>query len=49
LKQQRDLPPDHICQEDFQYKESVESFVEPSALIPSLGHEGAARDHPHWT
>ncbi|MCI53033.1 hypothetical protein A2U01_0074279, partial [Trifolium medium] len=39
---QHDLPPDHRCQEDFRYKEPVESFVEPSALIPLLGHEGAA-------
>ncbi|MCH93605.1 hypothetical protein A2U01_0014557 [Trifolium medium] len=40
---QRNIPPDHLCQEDFRYKESVEFFVEPSALIPLLGHqEGAA-------
>ncbi|KAK2353725.1 hypothetical protein QL285_091318 [Trifolium repens] len=47
---QRDTPPDHLCQEDFRYKEPVEPFVEPSALIPLLGHhEGAATgDHPHW-
>ncbi|PNX98610.1 hypothetical protein L195_g021860 [Trifolium pratense] len=32
-----------FCHEDFRYKESVEPFVEPSALIPLLGHhEGAA-------
>ncbi|MCI32412.1 hypothetical protein A2U01_0053625, partial [Trifolium medium] len=36
-------PPDHFCQEDFRYKEPVEPFVEPTALIPMLGHhEGAA-------
>ncbi|MCI57834.1 hypothetical protein A2U01_0079085, partial [Trifolium medium] len=41
---QWDTPPDHLCQEDFRYKEPVEPFVEPSALIPLLGHhEGAAR------
>ncbi|PNX86437.1 hypothetical protein L195_g042515, partial [Trifolium pratense] len=28
----RDSPPDHICQEDFRYKEPVQPFVEPSAL-----------------
>ncbi|KAK2385362.1 hypothetical protein QL285_072605 [Trifolium repens] len=47
---QRDTPSDHLCQEDFRYKEPVEPFVEPSALIPLLGHhEGTATgDHPHW-
>jgi hypothetical protein len=40
---QQDTPPDHLCQENFRYKEPVEPFVEPSALIPMLGHEGAAR------
>ncbi|MCI30495.1 hypothetical protein A2U01_0051704, partial [Trifolium medium] len=34
--------------ENFRYKEPVEPFVEPSALIPPLGREGAAGDHPHW-
>ncbi|MCI33079.1 hypothetical protein A2U01_0054295, partial [Trifolium medium] len=34
----RDPPPNHLCQEDFRYKEPVE----PSALISLLGHEGAA-------
>ncbi|CAJ2653495.1 unnamed protein product [Trifolium pratense] len=34
----RDSPPDHLCQEDFRYKEPVPPFVEPSALIPLLGH-----------
>ncbi|PNX64210.1 hypothetical protein L195_g062004, partial [Trifolium pratense] len=41
---QRDPPPNHLCQEDFRYKEPVETFVEPSTLIPLLDrHEGAAR------
>ncbi|MCI97662.1 hypothetical protein A2U01_0118963, partial [Trifolium medium] len=31
----------HDHQEDFRYKESVEPFIEPSTLIPLLGHEGA--------
>ncbi|MCH88073.1 hypothetical protein A2U01_0008954, partial [Trifolium medium] len=44
---QRDPPPNHLCQEDFRYKEPVESFVEPSALIPLLGHKGAARGITH--
>ncbi|MCI70171.1 hypothetical protein A2U01_0091434, partial [Trifolium medium] len=39
---QRDPPPDHLCQEDFRYNEPVEPFVEPSALIPLMGHKGAA-------
>ncbi|PNX64305.1 hypothetical protein L195_g053950, partial [Trifolium pratense] len=39
----RDSPPDHLCQEDFRYKETVQPFVEPSALIPLLGHKRAAR------
>ncbi|GAU47943.1 hypothetical protein TSUD_99010 [Trifolium subterraneum] len=44
----RDTRPDHLCQEDFRYKEPVEPFVEPSALIPLLGHhEGAARGIIH--
>ncbi|MCI62475.1 hypothetical protein A2U01_0083732, partial [Trifolium medium] len=38
---QRDTPPDHLCQEDFRYKESVIPFVETSSLIPLLGHEEA--------
>ncbi|PNX68178.1 hypothetical protein L195_g034787, partial [Trifolium pratense] len=33
---QRDSRPDHLCQENFRYKESVE----PMALIPLSGHEG---------
>jgi hypothetical protein len=33
---QRETPPNHLCQEDFQYKEPVEPFVEPSTLIPLL-------------
>ncbi|PNX82800.1 hypothetical protein L195_g038835 [Trifolium pratense] len=45
---QRDPPLDHICQEDFRYKESGQSFVEPSALIPLLGHhKGTARGIIH--
>ncbi|MCH81617.1 hypothetical protein A2U01_0002408 [Trifolium medium] len=43
---QEDSPPDHLYQEDFRYKESVEAFVEPSALI-LLGHERAARGIIH--
>ncbi|PNX56101.1 hypothetical protein L195_g058043, partial [Trifolium pratense] len=39
---QWDTPPDHLCQEDFRYKEPVKPFVEPSALISLLGHEKAA-------
>ncbi|PNX63179.1 hypothetical protein L195_g053374, partial [Trifolium pratense] len=46
---QRDTPPDHLCQEDFRYKEPVEPFIEPSVLIPLLGHhEGQSGDHSHW-
>ncbi|MCI73078.1 hypothetical protein A2U01_0094342, partial [Trifolium medium] len=46
---QREPAPDHLCQEDFRYKEPVEPFVETSALIPLLSHGGAAAgDHPHW-
>ncbi|MCI55951.1 hypothetical protein A2U01_0077202 [Trifolium medium] len=44
---QRDLPLDHLFQEDFRYKEPIELFIEPSALIPLLGHEGAARGIIH--
>ncbi|PNX77917.1 hypothetical protein L195_g033889 [Trifolium pratense] len=35
---QRDPPPDHLCHDDFRYMESVQPFVESSALIPLLGH-----------
>ncbi|CAJ2637895.1 unnamed protein product [Trifolium pratense] len=38
----RDSPPDHLCQEDFRYKEPIQPFVEPSALIPLLGHHERA-------
>ncbi|GAU25702.1 hypothetical protein TSUD_216310 [Trifolium subterraneum] len=37
----QDTPPDHLGQEDFRYNEPVKHFVEPSALIPLLGQEGA--------
>ncbi|KAK2361314.1 hypothetical protein QL285_086478 [Trifolium repens] len=36
---QRNSLSDHLCHEDFQYKESVKPFVEPSALISLLDHE----------
>ncbi|MCI57693.1 hypothetical protein A2U01_0078944, partial [Trifolium medium] len=44
---QQDTPPDHLCQDDFRYKEPVEPFIKPPALIPLLGHEGAARGIIH--
>ncbi|PNX97642.1 hypothetical protein L195_g020875 [Trifolium pratense] len=44
---QRDSPSDHLCQKDFRYKESVEAFVEPLALIPLLGHNGATKGIIH--
>ncbi|PNX87173.1 hypothetical protein L195_g043259 [Trifolium pratense] len=43
----RDSLPDYLCQKDFRYKEPVQPFVEPSALIPLLGHhEEAAGGSP---
>ncbi|PNX94187.1 hypothetical protein L195_g009517 [Trifolium pratense] len=44
---QRDPPPDHLCQEDFRYKKPVQPFVEPSTLIPLLGHKGAIKEIIH--
>jgi hypothetical protein len=29
---------DHLCLEDFSYMESIKSFVEPSTILPLLGH-----------
>ncbi|PNX80774.1 hypothetical protein L195_g036785, partial [Trifolium pratense] len=39
---QQGMSPDHLCQEDFRYKESAEPFIEQSTLIPLLSYERAA-------
>ncbi|PNX62743.1 hypothetical protein L195_g053137, partial [Trifolium pratense] len=47
---QRDPPSDHLCQEDFQYKESIQPFVEPdSDTTVGSSREGNQGNHPHWT
>jgi hypothetical protein len=38
-------PLDHLCKEEFWYKELVKLFIEPSTLIPLLEE---VDDHSHW-